>query len=124
MTHTLSTRLASSDDEREAIFRLRYRVYVEEMGRLQKDADHARHRTQDTLDSRGHLLGAWNAGALVGTVRTNFLREDDIGVYRELYRLDQLADHEAKHSSITTRMMVLAQARHTRVALRLADGGA
>ncbi len=33
--------VAQTDEEKEAVYRFRYTVYVEEMGRYQDSADHA-----------------------------------------------------------------------------------
>lgn len=120
MTGTLSTRFAASACEREAIFRLRYQVYVEEMGRPQKDADHAARRIEDRLDARAHVVGAWRDNVLVGTVRANLLADGDVGPYRELYGLDLLSPRETQRTSVTTRMMVLPSVRRGRVAQELA----
>jgi CRP-like cAMP-binding protein len=46
---------ATTDDELEAIYRFRYSVYVEEMGRYSTTADHDRHRLVDPEDRR-----SWN----------------------------------------------------------------
>ena len=38
----IEIRTADTDEEREAVYRFRYAVYVEEMGRYRATADHAR----------------------------------------------------------------------------------
>src|SRR5688572_20182496 len=104
---TYSIRLATTDAERRAIYQLRYRIYVEEMRRPQKDADHAARLIVDSLDSFACLFGAWQGTECVGTVRQNLLRDGDIGAYREMYRLETLDAAEAARTSITTRLMIL-----------------
>lgn len=120
MRNSLSVRLAAPGNDREAIFRLRYRVCVDEMASPQKDADHQRRRIEDALDRHGLILGAWRGAELIGTVRANLLRDGGIGLYRDLYGLDRLTYREFRHTSITTRLMVLPRMRHTRVAVGLA----
>ncbi len=44
--------LAESAEEKEAVYRFRYSVYVEEMGRYQQSADHAGRRLVEPEDER------------------------------------------------------------------------
>ncbi len=60
---------ARSDAEREAIYRFRYRVYVEEMNRYRSIADHAGKRLVEPDDSRSHLFLASDGQDVVGTMR-------------------------------------------------------
>jgi predicted GNAT family N-acyltransferase len=121
MRDNITYQYAGDPSQREAIYELRYAIYVEEMGRPQKDADHKRRRIEDRLDRRGHVFGAWLGQQLIGTVRSNCLRDDDVGHYKEIYGLDRLTAREAQLSSITTRLMVLRRYRQTRVAVELAS---
>jgi hypothetical protein len=64
--------VAESEDEREAVFRFRYSVYVEELGRKLGNADHSRRRVHDVEDDKPYtdLLYTTDAdGALTGTIR-------------------------------------------------------
>lgn len=111
-------RVATSPAEREAIFRLRYAIYVEEMGRRQRYADPVARRIEEPLDEHGVLLGAWDErGELVGTVRNNY---EGFGLYHELYELDRAGPLLAR-TAITTKLMVVPQLRHrARLGLELA----
>jgi hypothetical protein len=65
-------RVAETEEEREAIFRFRYSVYVEELNRKLGGADHARRVVHDDEDDRPYTLLLYTAGedgALTGTVR-------------------------------------------------------
>lgn len=105
----------------EAICRFRYSVYVDEMNRPQKDADHEQQSIVDFLDdSESRLYGAWNGHAVVGTLRSNYLAYSDIGQYLDQYRLENLTSWERRHSSITTRLMVRQSHRNSMLAVRLA----
>jgi len=42
---TISVAAARTDDERQAVYRFRYRVYVDEMGLKPPEADHAGKRS-------------------------------------------------------------------------------
>src|SRR5690606_2310594 len=105
---SVAIREAQDAAAREEVFRFRYDIYVREMSRPQKDADHARGRIEDRLDAFAMLLAAHDAGTglICGTVRTNVLCDGDIGEYGGLYRLDGLSANERRSTSITTRLMV------------------
>lgn len=65
-----SVRPIRDEHEREAVERLRYRVYVNEMGKPYPNADHRRGRLADPLDDVSLILGAFDGDTLVGTVRS------------------------------------------------------
>lgn len=65
----VQVRHAATDAEREAIYRLRYDTYVEELRLFRGQADHARLRLTDAHDATAHLLYAEVAGEVVGTLR-------------------------------------------------------
>jgi len=78
-------KLVATDAEREAVYRFRYDIYVEEMGRQQQYADHTRRRVVEPFDKTGHVFGAFSHGQLIGTVRTNCARDSDLDYYTDLY---------------------------------------
>jgi hypothetical protein len=49
---------AQTTAELEAVYRFRYSVYVEEMNRTQRYADHELKQIKDPLDDFGHILYA------------------------------------------------------------------
>lgn len=116
----INIRLATTDADLEAIYRFRYVIYVEEMHRQQKHADHAARRICDPLDACGHILGVWEQGEVVGTVRANFVRESDLGEYFEMYQVDRLPGEEQPRTSLTTRLMIHPRHRKGTLATRLA----
>lgn len=63
-------RVARSAAEIEAIGRLRYDVYVEELGRNRAHANHAAHTLHEAIDEESVLIGAFTEdGAAIGTIR-------------------------------------------------------
>lgn len=100
----------TSAEDLEAIYRLRYKVYVEEMARNQPHADHAGRRITDELDATGIVFGLASEGAWVGTMRLNRV-SDGIGKYAEMYGLDGLSPEEARRHVIGTVLMVLPGGR-------------
>jgi hypothetical protein len=115
-----TVRAAACAIDRERIFQFRYQVYVEEMRRLQKYADHSRRRIEEPFDASGHLLIAECAGGVVGTLRTNFSSRTDLGYYVELFGLASLGAAWPEHVSLTTKLMVAPSHRCGRLAIRLA----
>ncbi len=63
---------ATSDEDREAIYRFRYRVYVEEMDRYRTIADHERKRLIEPDDAASHLFKATAGGEVIGTMRLSW----------------------------------------------------
>ena len=60
---------AESEAEREAVFRFRYDIYVEEMGRYRDVADHAARRFSEPEDAVSRIVYAGRDGRVVGTAR-------------------------------------------------------
>ena len=102
----MDVRQAVSETEREAIYRFRYEVYVQEMGCKQVYADHDRRIITEPLDETGRIFGAWCDGTVVGTVRINFARSGDLGDYPQLYSMERAGCFHPTCTSITTKFMV------------------
>lgn len=69
-SHEYQIRIVTSDADREAVARLRYEVYVAELGRVQPCADHASRTIHEPLDDEGVVFGAFTPeGRLIGTMR-------------------------------------------------------
>ncbi|MEM9387670.1 MAG: GNAT family N-acetyltransferase [Pseudomonadota bacterium] len=117
----MQVREATTAQQREAIYRLRYEVYVGEMDRPQQYADHERQRIVEPLDATGILLYVSVGDKIVGTVRANYARDGDLGEYEHLYQMSKIASHPSD-TSITTKFMVHPQHRGGRAALALATG--
>jgi hypothetical protein len=60
---------AQSEQDREELFRFRYTVYVEEMGRFRRTADHQGRRLVEPEDDHSILYGAREDRRVVGTSR-------------------------------------------------------
>jgi GNAT superfamily N-acetyltransferase len=108
---------------REAVFRFRYDIYVREMSRPQKDADHERARIEDALDADALLLAAKDAASplIVGTVRANIVGRASRGIYEDIYGLASLSEEARELTTITTRMMIARRLRGTALAVQLAS---
>jgi hypothetical protein len=108
-----------SPEDRSAVFRLRYEVYVKEMNRPQHYANHTKCEIEEPLDTTGHILGAFLGSEVVGTMRTNLLRFASVGIYEELYGLSNLPFAARRCTSVTTKLIVSSLFRKTRAALLL-----
>ena len=64
--------LAETDEQKEAVYRFRYSVYVEEMGRYQDRADHAGRRLVEPEDEASWIFYAREDGDVVGTARLSW----------------------------------------------------
>ena len=113
-------RPAASAADYDALYRLRYRVYVEELGFTQVYADHGRRTVRDPLDATAITLIAEIDGAIIGTVRTNVAGDCDLGKYAVLHRLHELDGVSPEEISMTSKLIVAERYRNRRVMLRLA----
>jgi hypothetical protein len=63
--------IASTPEEKSAIYRLRYSIYIEEMAYPIASADHTNKFLHDELDDWGILLYAKTESEMIGTLRLN-----------------------------------------------------
>ena len=72
---SLSISHATTPEEREAVFRLRYTVQVEEARHTPALADHQFRCIEEPLDANARLLIARYGDTVVGALRVNYLTE-------------------------------------------------
>jgi len=106
----------------EQVFRLRYRVYVEEIGARMKHADHERRIIRDPLDKTARVLGAFVIGELVGSVRLNWASHDKDN-YAEYYNMRAFGKYFPERTTFTNKLVVAAEFRKSPVAITLAVEG-
>src|SRR5215813_7166081 len=110
----------TSADALDALYAFRYRIYVEEMARPQKYADHAARRIRDPLDDCGYNIVAWDAtGQISGCVRVNLARDGALDYYSDLLGLKAVGDEHPATTSVCTRLMILPEQRGSTLATRL-----
>ena len=61
--------LAETEEEKEAVYRFRYDIYVEEMGRSSAAADHENRRLVESEDETARIWYAAQDGEVVATHR-------------------------------------------------------
>jgi len=114
-----SIRLAATKNDLDAIFAFRYRIYIDEMGRKQKYADHALRLIRDPLDDTGYNILASSGGSVVGCVRVNLGRDGGLDYYRNLLNMDAVGKDCPTRVALCTRLMVAPKFRKSTLAVRL-----
>jgi len=112
---------STSSSLREAIFRLRYAIYVEEMGRDQLGTCHSTRRVVDPQDKSGQVFAAFDGDRLIGTVRNDYVRDGDSDEYVALYGARAYVEQRGRERvSVSGRLMVLPEYRAGRAPFALA----
>ncbi len=99
---------------REQIFRLRYGVYVEEMGKPYPGADHRSHLLTDSLDSTAILLYVTNSTEkVIASVRCNYAADvkNVDGLHLQLASLEPPVE---PHVTVCSRLVVAKEFRRQR----------
>ena len=116
---SIEVRIARSAADYRAAYALRYRVYVEELQFPQAYADHRRRIVTDPFDTTAKLLIATADDVVIGTVRTNFGKDCDLGSFADLHRMRELGSAFPSKVSLTTKLIVDPRFRDGRVYLEL-----
>lgn len=114
----VSIRLTNSAEEREEVFRLRYEIYIEEMGWKSACADHARRMLEQPLDASGAIWIAVSDGKIVGSLRVNYGTPADLDFYADAYDLHSFLD-PASSAAIVTNFVIHRAYRNLSVAMQL-----
>ena len=122
LTH-LTIRQAESPEDLEKLYRFRYRIYVEEMGRHQRYADHAGRRVEEPLDATAAHFIAVDGEKIVGCLRWNSGLDTDFGEYVELYQMHRAGPYFPAQCGTTTKVMVAPEYRRTGLVVRLCQAG-
>lgn len=114
-------RIATTDEDRAAVYRLRYELYVEQQGLFLDQADHENRWLRDGYDESSTIILAEDDGRCVGTSRMSFGAETEFSeASKEDYdfaRFDDLL--EPADFSVITRLMVLPAYRGGDLGTRL-----
>ena len=115
----MEIREVTSDEDREKVFRLRYDVYITEMDRGTQGVDHKNRLLYDELDENCVMVGAFENGRAVGTVRVNHAWKTDIGEFTDLYSMCAEGTMQPDYTSIVTKFMIAEEKRNSSLALKL-----
>ncbi len=121
MTATL--RFAQGEADHESIYRIRYDIYVEEMGYRFPGIDDAGRRLVERLDRPTRLMMAEEDGILVGTLQFNWGRECAFSdEERHVYRLDDFVPAVGRENMmIASRFMTRSNRRDSNLPARMLD---
>jgi len=114
--------LVQTEEERRQVFRLRYEVYVAELGATMAHADHRARSLQDEWDATADLIGAWQGGELVGSARLNCGDDSDLAEYEMFYHplvKESLRQPNALKVSVGSKLVVAQNLRGTSLWARL-----
>ncbi|MEM7183986.1 MAG: GNAT family N-acetyltransferase [Spirochaetota bacterium] len=114
----IKIRQALSEEDKDRVFRFRYKAYVEDLGRKQHYADHKKKTVKEPFDANAILFMAEDNGEVVGTIRTNIKSQGPIE-FEELYELENFEPYYPDKVSITTKFMVSKDYRKSYVAAML-----
>lgn len=114
-------RIAHTDEEKEAVYRLRYDVYVEEMGRYHSVADHEKRQFAEPEDDGSHILYIELEGETVATARLSWGGNRAISKRQiEHYSLESFIDEMPPDAiSVAERAMVIPRLRGSTLLLDL-----
>jgi hypothetical protein len=111
-------RIATTEPERAALYRFRYRVYVEEMGRYRATADHVRGMLVDEEDERSWNFYAWDGRQVVASNRLTWGEHGFSARQIEQYQLTPfVAELPAATLVVGERTMVASEYRGTDLAI-------
>ncbi len=120
----IQIKLIDNQQDLQQVFRLRYAVYVKELGAEMEHADHQRKEVREPWDETGDNLGAWINGELVGCLRINFGGQSDLSEYQDFFDpilADEYAGCPLEHISVSSKFAVHQRHRGATLAVRLAQ---
>jgi hypothetical protein len=115
-TSELRIDLATSPAERERIYRFRYELYVAQLDRRARDADHGRRTLREDVDDDSMLIQATSHGAIVGVVRATICTPALLATpLATTFALDRFRAYTPRALTISSRLMVDPRWRHAHV---------
>nr|AEQ20480.1 long chain N-acylphenylalanine synthase-like enzyme [uncultured bacterium CSL142] len=116
-----NVKLATTEAEKEAIYRLRYEVYIEEMGGASRhlEANATKRQLRDEMDEIAAHFYVSQKGKIVACLRNNLRRDGPLECEAEL-ELHRFAPAYPDHVSMSSRLLLHPQLRGSRVVMELA----
>ena len=121
----IKIKIASTKREKETIYKLRYRVYVEEMGKAPMlSANHKKKKIVDAVDEQSMLLYAQLGSEVIGTIRVTIGKTEvfstELQQVFKMKRFDDFLQGTANQKqSLSTKMMVISKYRSSQAAYLL-----
>ncbi len=118
--HNVVIREARTREEKEQVYRFRYRVSAHSDNVLDHHADHTCKQISDELDSNGFNLLALFENQMVAAIRVNYAWRTALGLHADFYRMREVAGSDYPlHSCVISRLLVDPAARGGRLGYRL-----
>ncbi len=120
LASAFAVNVAKTQSEKEAVYALRYKVYIEEMDKPYENADHVNKRLYDRLDETATLLYVTEQSEIVGTVRINWGRDaHTLQSYAQVFLLHLFQEYLPESFSFCSRLAVAANWRKSLVTVSL-----
>lgn len=100
--------------------RFRYDVYVKQLDRRQKYADHQDQTISDPLDSFSTNIIARDGDDIVACLRASFFRDGDVGYYKTFYRVNEYFS-SFEGITIVTQLMISRKCKKYKLAKLLCE---
>lgn len=113
-------RMLISPDDLQAAYRFRYRVYVQEMRRNSRHANHEIQQLRHPLDDTGVNIAAVDDPLIIGVIRNNIGPDSSFGQFLDFYGIGNGGYDHPRQTSITSGFMVEANRRGGIIGARLA----
>ena len=117
-TTQLEVKLCRTEELLHQSQSLRYEVYCRELKRRSPYADKTTCRIADPLDGFGHTFLASEGGKNIGTIRTNFARDGDLGLLEDIYNMP-ISQFYPNNLGIVTKFAVRRKYRGSSISLKL-----
>ena len=120
---TIAVHRARTDDERQAVYRFRYRL-AEEAGLLPPDADRDAKRIRDPLDLVSEMYVLKDGGQLVGSLRVSYFDEapDPAALVARYEMGPALRDLPRETICVVSRFLLDPKFRNGAAVFKLMDG--
>ena len=118
LEHPIIIGIATTLKEKREIYRLRYRIYIEEMAMYITSADHDNNLLYDDLDKWGILLYAKSGSELIGTIRVNIGQQSefppDLSQFLSLKRFQKFyRENNQQIFAYSSKLMVAPHCRNS-----------
>jgi len=119
----MEIKIATTPEEKQAIYELRYRCYIEELGWQYQNADQERRHLRDEGDEMGTLYYASDEGRVIATCRVHFSSLELENEVKENIGLHRFSTFPPEAHGYICRLVVLSEYRGTTVMIRLLQRG-
>lgn len=111
----MKVEIAVTPKEKQEIYRFRYKVYIEEMRKRIRYANHTERTLRDALDETAMLLYVRLKNEIVATLRKNFLSSTSLSDHlSQTFKIEQFAAAFPRHVlSFSSRLMIASELRNS-----------